>query len=210
MFFIFICTFLVQIYTSSSEGRGGADAHIPAKWIHYPNILDIFKVCLKLLTRRGGRRAPPKTGCQAHSFPLFVGLPRRACRSRPSKFCPRARGAAAASWSSCTCLGDAMNRCFYPPQLPSMSAAEYRGSGAANAFDKYNTPKTGIAAGLAKGHKVTTKKPKRAPGPGPAQVRACRHCQGYCPRGHCLAPLRSDPCVEDGHWKRGEAHVQNE
>ena len=43
-----------------------------------------------------------------------------------------------------------------------MSAAEYcKGSGAANAFDKYNTAKTGIAAGLAKGHKVTTKKVKR-------------------------------------------------
>ena len=43
-----------------------------------------------------------------------------------------------------------------------MSAAEYcKGSGAANAFDKYNAPKTGIAAGLAKGHKVTTKKAKR-------------------------------------------------
>ena len=37
-----------------------------------------------------------------------------------------------------------------------MSAAEYcKGSGAANAFDKYNAPKTGKAAGLAKGHVVT-------------------------------------------------------
>lgn len=43
-----------------------------------------------------------------------------------------------------------------------MSAASYcKGSGAANAFDKYNAPKTGVAAGLAKGHKVTKRAVKR-------------------------------------------------
>ena len=36
-----------------------------------------------------------------------------------------------------------------------MSAAEHtKGSGAANAFDKYNTEKSGLAAGLVKGHVV--------------------------------------------------------
>ena len=38
---------------------------------------------------------------------------------------------------------------------PIMSAATHcKGSGAANAFDKYNTEKSGLAAGLAKGHVV--------------------------------------------------------
>mmetsp|Transcript_23423 Transcript_23423/g.55463 ORF Transcript_23423/g.55463 Transcript_23423/m.55463 type:complete len:125 (+) Transcript_23423:62-436(+) len=37
-----------------------------------------------------------------------------------------------------------------------MSAAEHcKGAGAANAYDKYNAPKTGLAAGLAKGHVVS-------------------------------------------------------
>ena len=48
------------------------------------------------------------------------------------------------------------------PHRTTMSAAEHcKGSGAANAFDKYNAKKTGIATGLAKGHVVSKHTAKR-------------------------------------------------
>lgn len=58
-----------------------------------------------------------------------------------------------------------------------MSAAEHcKGSGAANAFDKYNTEKSGLAAGLVKGHVVVKYSAKIKTRSRSAKKSAKTHC----------------------------------
>ena len=76
-----------------------------------------------------------------------------------------------------------------------------KGSGAANAFDKYNTPKTGIAAGLAKGHKVTKRAVDAAPVAVPCASLNVWPLPRLFPLITGLAPYeKHSGCIEGWHW----------